>query len=353
MGNTEAIDPAQSFNVSETASNGTSLGNVMVLDADAGTTFSNWTITGGNTDGIFAINSGTGALTVADNSNLDFETTTSYVLSVTVSDGANTSSVETVSVSITDENDSTPVVDPAHSFNVSETAANGTSLGLVTATDSDAGTTFSNWSITGGNTDGIFAINSGTGVLTVSDNSNLDFETTTSYVLSVTVSDGANTSSVETVSVSITDENDNTPVVDPAQSFNVSEIATNGTSVGTVTATDADAGTVFSNWTITGGNTDGIFAINSGTGALTVSDNSNLDFETTTSYVLSVTVSDGSDTSSIETVGISVTNENDNAPVSAPDSYSVAQGTTLNVASAAGVLANDSDADGSPLTEVR
>ena len=216
-------------------------------------------------------------------------------------------------VSISDEatitildDDNTPVITTGQTFSIDETIVNGHEVGTILATDTDAGTTFSNWTITEGNGDGIFAINSSTGEITVTDNTKLDYETKTSYSLTVTVSDGTNTSAGETVTVNVNNINDNTPVITASQSFNVSEDATNTTSVGTVAATDADLATTLSDWTITEGNGDGIFAINSSTGEITVTDNTKLDYETRTSYYLTVTVSDGSHTSSSETISITI-----------------------------------------------
>ena len=342
--NAPIITGGQSFNLSESAANNDPIGAVVATDADVGTTFSNWTITSGNADGIFAINSATGMLSVLSNANLDFETTTNYTLGITVSDGANTSAVETVAISILPENDNLPVVDPAQTFNVSELAANGTSLGVVTATDNDAGTTFSSWTITSGNADGNFSINGSTGELTILSNANLDFETTTNYTLGISVSDGANTSAIETIAVNVLPENDNTPVIATGQTFNLSELAANGDPIGTLIATDADAGTTFTNWTITSGNADGIFAINSATGALSVLSNANLDFETTTSYTLGFTVSDGVNTSAIESVAISILPENDNAPVVTPSlSFNVSESASIGT-SVGIVTATDDDA---------
>lgn len=101
-----------------------------------------------------------------------------------------------------------PVITAGQSFNVNENAANSTSVGIVLATDPDAGTTFSDWTITFGNGDGVFAINSSSGEITVVDNTNLDFETTTNYTLTLTVSDGVNTSVAEEVTIAVTDVDD-------------------------------------------------------------------------------------------------------------------------------------------------
>jgi len=274
-----------------------------------------YSLSGGADQSLFTINSTTGVLSFTTAP--DFESPTDndgnniYAVEVTAADGDGGTDVQAINISVSDQNDELPAVTPGQSFNVSESASNGTSLGTVVATDADAGTMFSNWQITSGNATGVFGINASTGALTVVDRTNLDFETTPSYVISVTVSDGVNTSAIQAVAITVLDQNDETPVVTPGQSFNVSESATNGTSLGTVVATDADAGTTFSNWQITGGNAAGVFGINASTGALTVVDRTNLDFETTSSYVLDVIVSDGVNTSTVETISLGVIDINE------------------------------------------
>ena len=342
--NTPVVTVSQSFSIDEDAENTASVGTVLATDADAGTTLSNWTITSGNDDAVFEINAGTGEITIADNSNLDFETTQNYTLAITVSDGINTSGAENVTVTINNINDNTPVVTASQSFSVDEDAENTASVGTVLATDADAGTTLSNWTITSGNTDAIFVINASSGDITVDNNTNLDFETTESYTLAITVSDGTNTSVVENVILTINNINDNTPVVTASQTFSVDEDAENTDSVGTVLATDADAGTTLSNWTITNGNTDAIFVINASSGEITVDNNTDLNFETTQSYTLEISVSDGTNTSAVESVIIDINDTNDNAPiVTASQSFSVDED-AVNTTSAGTVLATDADA---------
>ena len=68
--------------------NDANTGNDTDLDGQA----LSYSITAGNTDGIFAIDTNTGEITIADNSNLDYETTQQYVLTAQASDGANTDS---------------------------------------------------------------------------------------------------------------------------------------------------------------------------------------------------------------------------------------------------------------------
>jgi hypothetical protein len=96
------------------------------------------------------------------------------------------------------------------------------------------------------------------------------------------------------------------PVITAAQGFSVAENAALATVVGTVVATDADANSTLSGWTIASGNTGSAFAINAETGQITVA--GALNFEGTPSYSLGVTVSDGTATSAVGTVVITVTN---------------------------------------------
>jgi len=96
------------------------------------------------------------------------------------------------------------------------------------------------------------------------------------------------------------------PAITAAQGFSVAENATLATVVGTVVATDPDANSTLSGWTIVSGNTGSAFAINATTGQITVA--GAINYEVTPSYSLGVTVSDGTATSAVGTVVVTVTN---------------------------------------------
>jgi autotransporter-associated beta strand protein len=96
------------------------------------------------------------------------------------------------------------------------------------------------------------------------------------------------------------------PVITAAQGFSVAENVALATVVGTVVATDADANSTLSGWTIVSGNTGSAFAINAATGQITVA--GAINYEGTQSYSLGVTVSDGTATSAVGTVVVTVTN---------------------------------------------
>src|SRR5262249_30996767 len=151
-------------------------GTVVTTDGDVTpTTFQGWAIVGGT--GAFAIDAATGAITVADSTQLDREATPSIILSVTVSDALNTSAAQTVTITLTDVNDVTPVLTAGQTFSVAENSANGTAVGTVAATDGDVTpTTFQGWAITGGTGVGVFAIDASTGAVSVLDGTRLDFE---------------------------------------------------------------------------------------------------------------------------------------------------------------------------------
>ena len=91
------------------------------------------------------------------------------------------------------------------------------------------------YAITGGNTNGAFALDPVTGEITVANSTELDFENTPVFNLAVTVTDAGGHSDNATITVDLNNLNDNNPVAD-AESFTVAE-------GGTATEADLDAGT--------------------------------------------------------------------------------------------------------------
>ncbi|MCA9086915.1 MAG: cadherin repeat domain-containing protein, partial [Planctomycetaceae bacterium] len=196
-----------------------------------------------------------------------------------------------------DEFDVTPIVDTnAAADNIDENVPVGTIVGITAFSQDQDGTNNGITYSLDNSAGGLFAIDSATGIVTTA--AAIDYETVGS-ALTITVratsQDGSTTT--QDYTITINDLNDNAPVILPGQAFGVSEFATVGTSLGHVLALDVDSVGSLQNWTITGGNTDGIFAINSVTGELTVVSTTNLNFETTPVYSLTLTVSDGANVS--------------------------------------------------------
>ncbi|HSP42644.1 MAG TPA: cadherin domain-containing protein, partial [Luteolibacter sp.] len=223
-------------------------------------------------------------------------------------------------------------------FAVAENSTLGTVVGAVTANDPDAGQTLA-FAITEGNDGDAFAIDSLTGELTVTGA--LDFETQPQSVLTVTVTDDQDPplSDTATITIDIEDVNE-APSAHDAQ-FAVAENSAPATVVGSVTASDPDAGQTLA-FAITEGNDGDAFAIDSLTGELTVA--GALDFETLSQYILTVTVTDDHDPALSDTATITIDIEDVNEAPSAQDAqFAVAETSTLGTVVGA-VTANDPDA---------
>ena len=328
--NSPPVVNSATFTLDENSANGTAVGTVTFTDSDTGQSHT-FAITGGNTGGAFAIDTTSGAITVATSTALDFETTSTFSLTVQVTDNGTPaqSGTATVTVNLTNVNDP-PVVTPA-TFSIAENSANGTAVGTVTFTDSDTGQTHA-FAITGGNTGGAFAINATTGAITVANSTALDFETTPSFSLTAQVTDNGTPaqSGTATVTVNLTDVNE-PPVANPQSVTTLEDIAV----AITLTGTDPE------NQTLTFTPTAPSQGVLSGTAPnLTYTPNPN----TNGADSFTFTVSDSANTSAPATVSITITAVDD-PPVAVPDSASVNEDAP---ATAINVLANDPDIDGGP-----
>jgi hypothetical protein len=223
-------------------------------------------------------------------------------------------------------NNHAPVI-AAQTLSVNENSFGGTVVGTVAASDPDAGQTLS-YSITGGDGASLFSINHTTGVIQVLNTGTLNYEATSTYHLTVQVTDNGdpNLSNSATITINLNDVNE-TPVLNDA-TFAINENSANTTLVGQVTGTDVDAGQTLS-YAITGGNTSGAFAIDS-TGHITVANVAALDYETTTSFTLTITVTDNGTPSLSDTATITVNLNNvDDTSVNARFAQLSAQITSL------------------------
>ena len=423
----EFEETSYDLTVTEDASVGAVVGTVAATYPDQ--TRLTYTITAGNDEGKFAIGAG-GVITVAGG--LDYETTAPHTLTVQASDGTNTATA-TAGVVVTNVNEP-PVFDSeTYSFSVSEDTAVWGTVGRMTAPDPDAGDTSAGtvfFHITAGNEAGKFGISTGRAGATILVQAALDYETKSSYTLTIEARDGKDggTSSV-TVEISVTNVPEGTPSApenlgvsltdgalsigwDSAEgagdyrvqyrtggaagtwtdlepttstsmtfspdggpscgttydfrvqargdgvvhvvawgaasesvshtaaacnrapafgsatySFSISEDASTGAAAGTVSATDPDEGDTPA-FSITAGNDEGAFAIGSSTGSITVA--GALDYETTVAYKLTVEASDGREGTATATVWISIGDVAEDGPPPPPSvthAYNTVPGT--------------------------
>ena len=292
------------FDLNENADGSTTavaLGMVSATDEDAGATQA-FSITAGNDDDLFAIDSATGAVTyVGTGENYrSLATGAAHTLTVSVSDG--TASAEaTVAVTVLNVNEAPVFGESAYAFDLGENQDGSTdavAVGKVSAADPDEGDPIT-YSITSGNDAGMFAIDH-YGNITYTGTGEDAESATTSYELMVNASDGG-VSSDTMVTVSVTDADDNTPefMFDEGTTFYTFNLAENtdgsetAAAVGSVSATDADGDMI--TYSIVDGNDDGLFAIDAATGAITyVGAGENFESETT-SHELTVQANDADD----------------------------------------------------------
>lgn len=324
------------FSIAEDAIDAAVVGSVTATDVD--TPVTGYDITSGNTGNAFAI-SPAGQITVATAAAIDFESASSFTLTVTATDGVGTSAGVDVIVNISNVNDVAPVVSAVGPFTIFEDAENLDIVGTVSATDADSAVT--DYSITAGNIGNAFAISSA-GQITVATAAAIDYETATSFTLTITATDGVTASAGVDVIVDINDVNDTAPVVAAAGPFNIAEDAPDATVVGSVNATDVDTVGSVTGYSITAGNTGSAFAISSA-GEITVADTLAIDHEVTTSFNLTITATDSVNESVGVSVIVDINDINDTAPVvGAAGPFSVAED-SADTTSVGSVNATDAD----------
>ncbi len=211
--------------VNENQPVGSGVGTIVCSDADAGDTFTYALAAGtGDTDNASFSITGTNLKTTEI---FHFDTQSSYNFRIRSTDAEGLFYEETFIVTVINRN-ITPVIED-QSFNVDENSSTDTVVDTVAASDLDAEDTLS-FSITDGNVLNGFAINSSTGIITVNFAATLDYETTSSFALTIQVEDdGTGTlSDTATISIDLNDVNE-APELSPA-----------GPSLGTITENDTD-----------------------------------------------------------------------------------------------------------------
>jgi len=217
----------------------------------------------------------------------------------TVNDGTSDSNTATVSITVTPVNDS-PVITSANNFNVNENIANSTVVYSATATDAESNSI--TWSIVDSNS--IFAV-SASGVVTVSNNTLLNFETFTPYNIQLTATDNGVPAGITPISILVTvnDINEAPSLVATPASQTIQEDANVADAITSVVATDPEGDS--HNWSISIGNDDGIFGIDA-SGNVTIVNTTLLNFETSTQHILTIRAEDTTDPLVFETINVTV-----------------------------------------------
>lgn len=293
----------QTFSLPENSPNGNLIAQIDMSDVDSTLLVSE--ILSGNESGAFALDTQTGKLFVANSSLLNFETNPTFSLVVRVTDNGlpALSDQATITISLKDVNEAPSVDSPA--FAIAENSVYGSSVGTVTATDQDAGQSLT-YSIDSGNPNGAFAIDAATGQIVVANSTAVNFEANPIFNLVVKVADNGTPTlyATTTVTISLGDINE-APVVG-STTFAIDENSANGSSVGTVTATDQDSGQTLT-YSIESGNPNGEFAIDAKTGQIVVANSAALNFEVNPVFNLVVKVADNGAPTLYSTTTVTIT----------------------------------------------
>ena len=220
----------------------------------------------------FTIHASSGVVTL--NSALNYESTSSYSLTVTASDSNGGVTQTSLTVTVTNLNDAPVSLGRPYSATIAEDEPSGTNVLMVAASDEDGHAIL--FSLSGSSDFQI--LNSG--MIRISSGVSLDYENQDTYNLTVTFSDGSASVS-EFVAITVTDKNDAPTLLSSPYSTSVSEDVSVGTSVYDVDASDQDGDSL--TYTLSGSGVTH-FTIDSNTGIVTTSQT--LNYEGTTSYSL-------------------------------------------------------------------
>ena len=246
---------------------------------------------------------------------LDYEQKNTYSVTVTVSDGSATDIIG-VTIDVTDvkENNAPVFVEgSATERSIAENTPAGRNIGSpVTATDEDEDVL--TYSLSGADA-ASFGIVSTTGQLQTRDP--LDYEQKNTYAVVVSVSDGNGGTDTISVSINVTDINENNAPVfveGEATERSIAENTPAGRNIGgPVTATDEDEDVL--TYSLTGANAAS-FGIVSKTGQLQT--RAPLDYEQKNAYAVTVHVSDGNGGTDTIAVAINVTDVDETPTAHAP-----------------------------------
>ena len=250
----------------------------------------------------------------------------SLVFSLTVSDGVNTSTADTVTITVTAGANDAPTADAGSDATVAE-AATVTLDGSGSDDPENAALTYA-WSQTSGTTVSLSSSTAQSPTFTAPT----ELLANASLVFSLTVSDGVNTSTADTVTITVTAGANDAPTADAGSDATVAEGAT-VTLDGSGSDDPENAALTYA-WSQTSGTTVSLSSSTAQSPTFTAP----TELLSNASLVFSLKVSDGVNTSTADTVTITVT-------AGANDAPTADAGTNQTVAEAATVTLDGSGSD--------
>jgi hypothetical protein len=226
--------------VAEASAAGTTVGILSTADPDAGNTFAYSLVSGaGSNDNPSFTIDGNQVRTAAV---FDFESKSSYQIRVRSQDQGGLFFDQQLTILVTNVNEA-PTAIALSATSVAEASAAGTTVGILSTVDPDAGNTFTYTLVNGAgsNDNGSFTID-GNQVRTAAV---FDFESKSSYQIRVRTQDQDGQSVEKQLTITVTNLNEAPTNISLSQT-NVQPNAPAGATVGTFSSTDPDAGNTFS-----------------------------------------------------------------------------------------------------------
>jgi hypothetical protein len=309
---------ANQVNVSETTSAGTVVATFSAIDPEGNAL--KYSLSGSGSDLITV--SETGELTLVGD--LDFEADSLLVVILEISDGVNITTEE-ITINVINDDEPATIAASVSASSFAENTAIGATIASVDANDPEGNSV--TFTLAGTGSDN-FSIDA-SGNITLA--AGLDFETTSSYEITVVADDGT-FASTEVITIKVTDVNE-APTLIASEAFNAfQENTATGTIIATSSVSDPEAGAI--TYSLSGNGSENFSVSSDGTVTLA----SGLDYETATAYAITLTASDGANSVS-ETLTINVGDINEapsltNSLAASSFAENVATGTTIATASA-------------------
>jgi hypothetical protein len=177
--------PSSGFTIDENLSNNTVIGRVNAADVDAVDQLT-YSLSSSVPVSAFSIDAVTGEILVRDSSLLNYEAHRTITLTVQVTDHAGLTDFLTTVVTLRDINEVPTAINLTGGM-VTENSTAGVLVATVTGTDADAGDQLA-YTLTN-DASGRFAVDTRTGVITVTAGANLNFEVAASHNITVRATD--------------------------------------------------------------------------------------------------------------------------------------------------------------------
>jgi hypothetical protein len=264
---------ANQVNVSETAPAGTVVATFSAIDPEGNAL--TYSLSGSGSD-LMTV-SETGEVTLVGD--LDFETDSLLGVILEISDGANITTEE-ITINVINDDEPATIAASVSASSFAENTAIGASIASVDANDPEGNSV--TFTLAGTGSDN-FSIDA-SGNITLA--TGLDFETTSSYEITVVADDGT-FASTEVITITVADVNE-APTLIASLAFNAfQENTATGTAIASSSVSDPESNAI--TFTLSGDGSE-LFAIDEEGNVTLVG---SLDYETTTSYTLTITASDG------------------------------------------------------------